>query len=277
MFYGDGNFTYNPAGTPTVGLIGNFTETGVMTVTGPVTAGTTPGNFISTHHGPTNVLDSVLALSNSGGGPIAYIGRSPSGALFITNDGAAIPIKGFFQFSGIGDVQLLAGNNGAALAMNTVAGTFPAGSVAWSMPDTGVGTARFHLSTGSTNVAWDWDTGTGLTTMFGSTSGSAAFGVAAVAGTPNPMQLPITTGGSGAILATDGGNPQQLSWTLAPVLSTLTLTAATPTGSAGQVSFGTTTSTSATAGANGDVPAQVVGYLTIDIAGVKQKIPFYNV
>lgn len=58
---------------------------------------------------------------------------------------------------------------------------------------------------------------------------------------------------------------------------TLTITAATPTGTAGQVSFGTTTATSATAGTNGDVPAQVFGYLTIDIAGTKFKIPYYNV
>ena len=203
-FYGDNNFTYNHT-TQAVALTGAFTATGAAI------AGTTPGNFVTTHNGPTNVLDSVLALSNSGGGATAYITRSSSGALSITNDGAAIPIKGFFQFSSAGDVQLLAGNNGAQVQMNTAAGAFPAGSVSWSLPQTGVGTARFHLSTGSTNAAWDWNAGTSRMTMSGITSGSAALGVASVAGTPNDMLLPIATGSANGVLQTDGGNPQQLS------------------------------------------------------------------
>ena len=36
------------------------------------------------------------------------------------------------------------------------------------------------------------------------------------------------------------------------------------------------TATSATAGANGAVPAQVAGYLTVTINGTDQKIPYYN-
>jgi len=35
------------------------------------------------------------------------------------------------------------------------------------------------------------------------------------------------------------------------------------------------TDTSANVGENGDVPAQVVGYLTVEIAGTKRKIPYY--
>ena len=58
---------------------------------------------------------------------------------------------------------------------------------------------------------------------------------------------------------------------------TLTVNTATPTGAASTVSFGTTTATTANAGANGDVPAQVVGYLEIDIAGTKFKLPYYAV
>jgi hypothetical protein len=38
----------------------------------------------------------------------------------------------------------------------------------------------------------------------------------------------------------------------------------------------TNTTTSATAGANGAVPAQVVGYLTVNINGADQKIPYFN-
>lgn len=36
-----------------------------------------------------------------------------------------------------------------------------------------------------------------------------------------------------------------------------------------------TTATSATAGANGDVPAQVVGYIVVNIGGTNRKIPYY--
>jgi hypothetical protein len=57
---------------------------------------------------------------------------------------------------------------------------------------------------------------------------------------------------------------------------TLTVTTATPTGIAGQISFGDSTSASATAGSNGAVPAQVAGYLVIDNGGTKQKIPYFN-
>jgi len=50
-------------------------------------------------------------------------------------------------------------------------------------------------------------------TFHGSSSGSASLGVAAVAGTPNQLLLPTTTGTIGQVLTTNGGNPQQLSWT----------------------------------------------------------------
>lgn len=43
----------------------------------------------------------------------------------------------------------------------------------------------------------------------------------------------------------------------------------------GPVRLDASTTTSATAGANGDVPAQVVGYLTVNINGTDRKIPYY--
>lgn len=54
------------------------------------------------------------------------------------------------------------------------------------------------------------------------------------------------------------------------------LTSAAPTVASGQVGLGSTTATSATAGTNGAVPAQVAGYLIINVAGTVQKIPFFN-
>jgi hypothetical protein len=59
---------------------------------------------------------------------------------------------------------------------------------------------------------------------FGSTSGSACWQAAAAQGTPNAMSPPTATGSSNALLMTDGANPQQLSWTLTPSLTSLSLT-----------------------------------------------------
>jgi hypothetical protein len=55
----------------------------------------------------------------------------------------------------------------------------------------------------------------------------------------------------------------------------LTVKGAAPTGGTGQLSIGATIATSANAGSNGDVPAQVVGYLIFDLAGTKIKVPYY--
>lgn len=49
-------------------------------------------------------------------------------------------------------------------------------------------------------------------TLFGITGGSAGLGVADNAGSPNTLNLPTATGANGQCLVTDGGNPQQLSW-----------------------------------------------------------------
>jgi hypothetical protein len=48
----------------------------------------------------------------------------------------------------------------------------------------------------------------------------------------------------------------------------------TPSNAAG-IGLGKTTSTSASAGTNGDVPAQVAQYLTVNILGTNYKIPLY--
>jgi len=48
-----------------------------------------------------------------------------------------------------------------------------------------------------------------------------------------------------------------------------------PTAGAGQIALGATTATSASAGANGAVPAQVAGYWIVNIAGTSRKIPFF--
>jgi hypothetical protein len=47
----------------------------------------------------------------------------------------------------------------------------------------------------------------------GTTSGFANIGVASIAGTPNQINLPTTTGATGQALTTNGASPQQTGWT----------------------------------------------------------------
>jgi hypothetical protein len=161
-FHGDANFTYTPSGTPTVTITGNLTQTGLVQITAPATAGTNPLAVISSNNGPTNVLGSVLAMTNSGGGSTtAYIVKGTDNSLIIRNDGAAVAIKGVLGFLADGTAELLAGSQGASVVMNTNAGALPAGSVNWQLPLSGVGTARFHIASPTPNFIWDWDGGTG--------------------------------------------------------------------------------------------------------------------
>lgn len=67
----------------------------------------------------------------------------------------------------------------------------------------------FNSSTGELALA---GSGSGCIEFLGSTSGSATICAAAVAGSPNQINLPTTTGTSGQALTTNGGSPQQLSW-----------------------------------------------------------------
>lgn len=64
-------------------------------------------------------------------------------------------------------------------------------------------------------VAWNKS---GTEIWSGTTSGTAALGVAAVAGTPAQINLPTTTGSAGQFLQTNGASPQQTSWASAAQL-----------------------------------------------------------
>jgi hypothetical protein len=82
---------------------------------------------------------------------------------------------------------------------------------------TGSATGEFRVrSNAGQQLIFDFNTGiltTPIITFPGSTSGTASISVAAAAGTPNKILLPITTGTAGQVLTTDGANPQQTSWT----------------------------------------------------------------
>lgn len=82
----------------------------------------------------------------------------------------------------------------------------------------------------------------------------------------------LVVGGSGVFQVTNS----QITSTVTMVASGLRVNAATATAGAGQLAFGTTTAATATLGASGALPAQVLGYLVANLAGTTIKIPYYN-
>jgi len=105
-------------------------------------------------------------------------------------------------------IVLLAGNDGLDIDGGSAAlNASESGATASLHGNAGVGITS---TTGNVTIG-----GAGAATGIvfpGFTSGSASIGPAAVAGTPNRINLPTTTGASGQALITNGGNPQQTSW-----------------------------------------------------------------
>ena len=84
----------------------------------------------------------------------------------------------------------------------------------------------------------------------------------------------ISRGAAGLLHVNNGATFSDFSGAIK--LGNATLTSAAPTVAAAQVGVGSTTATTATAGANGATPAQVAGYWIINVAGTAQKVPYYN-
>ena len=145
--------------------------------------------------------DNVENLIISGGGAgLINVGCTVGGG-FCNNPATLL---GSLGFNGVD-------SGGAAINpfnINVIIDTVTAGSTVSEMDFQGlVGAALVNALIVKNNAAGGFDL------IFpGSTSGQAALRVAAAAGTPNPMTLPSATGAAGAVLQTDGGNPQLLSW-----------------------------------------------------------------
>ena len=174
--------------------------------------------------GPTNVTGAGLAMLNSGGGTTtAYLVKGTDNSLSLRNDSQLIPAKGILRWDTNSNMLLQGGSNAPQMTFYTGAGISPYGdgSAVVEMFNTGATPHVFsvHGNTGSGDAgAITFAPFDSKITIYGDTSGNASIQTAAAAGTPNPLQLPTTTGSSGQVMTTDGANPQQLSWST-PVVS----------------------------------------------------------
>jgi hypothetical protein len=169
---------------------GPITTTG--TITCPTCATSTP-----TNHG-VSVGSSSQTLN--------FTTAGTSGQVLTSNGASADPT--FQTVSGSGTVTVVAAGSLTSTALVTGGGgtTIQTPSATATLDTSG------NLGTPGSVTTGVGGATTGSITFSGGTSGSAAITVAAVAGTPNPLALPTTSGTNGQKLTTNGANPQQLSW-----------------------------------------------------------------
>jgi hypothetical protein len=203
----------------------------------------------SPNTGPTNVTGAVLAMTNSSGTVPSYIVKGADDSLTIRNGSQLIAALGLVKLGPNGDV-LLTATDSMLTIHGTTSGIYGQGAAVLTLFATGGGEHSFAVVNTTNNGRWNFDISTNQANWFGTTSGFAGIGVAAAAGTPNKINLPLTTGTAGQVLTTDGANPQQTSWTTVggstPSLDQVTNPVATKTFTLGanSLTFTGTTGTS---------------------------------
>jgi hypothetical protein len=211
----------NPASTLSITHAGspgsNYVSAPALSVTGSGLTATVPVTITQLGTGPTNATTTALFLTD-GVTPGAGVYFSTTGNTFrIRMDADIVNAHGNLQWGSTG-MNVDGGSNSPVLLLYTGA---PAGGY------TGITNNSAQIDFNSTGLlALTENPGLGghgeillspvddTITFYGHTSGNAAIGTALAAGTPNKINLPITTAASsGMFLISDGGSPQQTSWT----------------------------------------------------------------
>lgn len=215
--YDGTNLQLQGAGTQDIILTDTTAGTDLKSIRWRKTSGNSFIEFLN--DALSSVTKGLLAWFNGTGN--TFIGPSP------TDDGVnTLQVGGntkiFGNLTATGTVTAVTGSTTGNL---TVGGTLgvTGNTTLTTLNTTGLATLASASVTGNELVGGTLGV-TGVTTLTGlldtkagvefdgATSGSATIKAAAIAGTPNALQLPTTTGTVGQLLITDGGNPQQLSW-----------------------------------------------------------------
>lgn len=184
-------------------------NTSSATIAGSIASGQIPfGSGTNTISGSNSLEYGLYPVFNY---PTLYFSANSSttgNAILSDTNGGGLQIIGRNATAGDGYVTITAGN---------------ASSPPTSIEISSTGGPFFQVFQGTSNAGDIYFT-PGNMQIYGTTSGNAILGVAATAGTPNRINLPTSTGSANAILQTNGSNPQQTSWTLAPNLTLIGLT-----------------------------------------------------
>lgn len=165
-----------PAAAPTFRAIVAADLSGVISIaTGQVAVGSGTGTIAGSSQFTYAVGGTLTLTSTSGSQNVTLI--PSTGTSFKT--------------------QLLANNDGSFIIL----------------PDTTAGAPELNLSVAQGVIISGTATASTAIQFNGATSGTTQIGVAAIAGSPNRINLPIASGAAGGFLITDGNNPQQSSWT----------------------------------------------------------------
>jgi hypothetical protein len=180
-------------------------EVGIFAEVQPSSLGTTSGSFYG-----------IQGVTNLAGGNVSGIVAGVVGNSNVNGSGTAGVSTGFYaQPNGANTGSTIAKSVGFYSGAQAGTGGIITLNAAFYAVNQTSGASNFaYYSEGGKNF-FGGPQGTefgGQLTLDGATSGKAILGVAAVAGTPNRINLPIATGAAGTFLQTDGANPQQTSW-----------------------------------------------------------------
>lgn len=291
--------TFQAETTAEIGVVGTATgqilldggTSGQATITAPAVAGTVGNpvlfsNSINIPNGGVFSINTDTGISRGGVAGTLDVGNGTAGNASGTVNAARYNIAG----AQIAAANLSNGTTGTGSIVLSASPTFTGTLIAAALTASGLIIAQANLNLGVAGT-----TG-GLLTFEGATSGAATITAPAVAGTiTNPLsfsnsieipsgtvfQISTDTGisrDSAGVIDIGNGTAGNASGSIKAANITLTgdiiTGSAAATVGAGQIAYGSTTAVTATAGA-ATLPANPVGFIIANVAGVTAKIPYY--